>query len=1790
MNDYAGFDYKEEDYTKLLDTVSPGLKEAQQAALTRLNKPAGVYEEDNYNQILEHLLKPTQEAAKKTADALTASFRARGMSDSGRHGIALLKNVQDVQREAASNIEVPLRLEQIRMQESTAQANINQAASLGVQGANLYGQMRTQAFGEKTQEAAITGQYAGQETLAAKAQRATQTGEYGGASDVRASDFGIDVTAAYKADGTPDMDKWFSISEDMDKTLSEAGVSVTGAERDGMIQKMMRGEAISLPFTMTLAAKAQASAQAIDWANLDVSRQKLELDKIQKQIDIDNAAMDRAIAQGTATGEFVDPVTKQSYETLAAKIQRQSYEIDRAQTYGYGTGGTVSAADLGIDVSGAFTAQGNKVGQRYADVKAAVEAKLREQGITPTTDMVDRIIKGQTVNLPKEVTLGGRALNMQEESQNMDLAITRANATGDFIDPVTGQSSKTLESKKFQLQQAQLTGLYEGEPTLQAQAQTWDQEHQDNAAFGFDRQVTNPDGTKSTQHVYGTNELQLAVQKNDNEFKRSLEAGFWYVDPSTGENRFVKGTDARLETDWQRQEHTRTGYDEVVYMEDGSGHVLKDGFGNPIARKDAAGNLVTKHIEGTQTMADRLQTRSLDLQEAGMEKDDAYRQSTLEWSKQQYEGYYRIQTIDLKGLGISGTGMDAGYIRQDGTVDFDAFFRWASDPINSAAAERLQAVLGTNYKEIVRVGTPANSSAQAKESLNTLGKNLVTLMQGGNVAILDKDGKPLAQHVAGTADLETQKIEMQETLQANGFTHDQAMQKSEQDYQDKLREGYWGPVDPKTGSPAWIRGTQDDQEYLMTLQNQFQTDAAGAQRIWDEQQRVGYDKTVSYTYWDAASQREVTRSRVVHVGGTQEFAASQTADAQEFAKTMQATADGLVREGWKQDAALQKAQMDHADRLEWGGFVMGQDGHLSWQPGRQDHEESLARLQDQAQADLAAAGYGAQAARDEAQYIRDHMVQGKAQLQTSYMTSRQWYYKNLGKSDAEASRLAGLDWDKVEGAFVMTQDGRPLTMQESLEQMQLDATANDRDAQREFDQSQTLMTVAATLGGDIWKLFNPTNLSQIIGGGLTREGIMALIPDSNMTEAQKGAVADRILAGAGGGATGMTPEQIAAANANIFARLGNGVTSILGIGTHGTGAAAGTAGAGYGALGTATGLAVAGLVVAGAWYGYNKVSDWWKAKKRRNTDERVAADSWQTDLSADDQKTWDQLTTKYGLTDSKSKDEIVEYFNATERLDALGIDILDLSDPDDTIDPRYGQPKNLVKLRDIAINKLGVNAAVVNGLSRTELRQRIADEIAAGDALAKFTTPANSWSKLWREWGARETVDPAKGGLIGVIAADARNLYVSGAFTKAAKKDYQGMLATDQDAIERIWNRLPGGSRSKDNATFEEKTADVAKFVEDMAILSPTQLREANGQVLSIQKKATGSLTRADKELVNSMWEQIGGDTNADFATRLANLPTKFGQIAASLPKSGAANSPTNPTGAAGSGGNNTPAGGTGVEDLSPTEVDHILPLAFAFKHNEPVSFEAWNQLSEKEKSFLRKIPEFKEPVASGGATTPPAGGDAAKPVVDSGTPPADSGSGVTPGGGGTNAGVSPTADPTRTAQVQLFSSFDESKLSYLNTNAGFGSRDKILAGLTSGELFMSQGGVTYPWSVLRRDGTEVARLRAAAATPPTPEPVAQQPQPPGPVSNPSSPSGLPNSFDTGFLGLGGNPMNWVSNGAYIYSHDPAEFNRLGIAEVKRRLAAKATGLSDAKLTELATALWRGDMIKQVSPGNFQSL
>ena len=128
-----------------------------------------------------------------------------------------------------------------------------------------------------------------------------------------------------------------------------------------------------------------------------------------------NASMNRAVAQGQATGTFTDPQTGQTYETLQSIQQKAEY-------------------------SGIY--EGN-------DTLARVLAEANLTGVFG--------------DIP---TIAG--LNAA-----MTRAVQQGQQTGEFVDPVTGQSYETLVKLQQDLDErlgvAGLTGEYEGQPTLAAQ-------------------------------------------------------------------------------------------------------------------------------------------------------------------------------------------------------------------------------------------------------------------------------------------------------------------------------------------------------------------------------------------------------------------------------------------------------------------------------------------------------------------------------------------------------------------------------------------------------------------------------------------------------------------------------------------------------------------------------------------------------------------------------------------------------------------------------------------------------------------------------------------------------------------------------------------------------------------------------------------------------------------------------------------------------------------------------------------------------------------------------------------------------------------------------------------------------------------------------------------------------------------------------------------------------------------------------------------------------------------------
>lgn len=86
---------------------------------------------------------------------------------------------------------------------------------------------------------------------------------------------------------------------------------------------------------------------------------------------------------------------------------------------------------------------------------------------------------------------------------------------------------------------------------------------------------------------------------------------------------------------------------------------------------------------------------------------------------------------------------------------------------------------------------------------------------------------------------------------------------------------------------------------------------------------------------------------------------------------------------------------------------------------------------------------------------------------------------------------------------------------------------------------------------------------------------------------------------------------------------------------------------------------------------------------------------------------------------------------------------------------------------------------------------------------------------------------------------------------------------------------------------------------------------------------------------------------------------------------------------------------------------------------------------------------------------------------------------------------------PVDPQAVATFNALPDAQLRYLN--GGPTTKAEVAAGLASGEYILSEGGATYPWSVLKRDGTEIVRF--AAALSPGPSPPAQGVGAPAPVS-----------------------------------------------------------------------------------------
>ena len=283
----------------------------------------------------------------------------------------------------------------------------------------------------------------------------TATGRVSGPMTAR--DFGVtpeQLAAIYDNNGNVDYDAYFAALDPISAAAEAQGVHLTS----DMVNKMLRGEQVDVSGAPTLDRQRLTDQRDQFTATLaqDLTLSDAERDERARQFDI---------------------------STMRRQIE---YATDVTGKYG---AGSIDAELLGIDVESfrQYNEEGRFIGYDH-EIRQQLSEDLRGVAEVAGLDLSDndiaRIMLGQSVAVTGMPTMEGRrlaaaeaealhqrridraALLLQEERQDLDEAITRAQQSGTYRDPVTGQTMDTLEKDRLDMEERsrylELTGSVDG--------------------------------------------------------------------------------------------------------------------------------------------------------------------------------------------------------------------------------------------------------------------------------------------------------------------------------------------------------------------------------------------------------------------------------------------------------------------------------------------------------------------------------------------------------------------------------------------------------------------------------------------------------------------------------------------------------------------------------------------------------------------------------------------------------------------------------------------------------------------------------------------------------------------------------------------------------------------------------------------------------------------------------------------------------------------------------------------------------------------------------------------------------------------------------------------------------------------------------------------------------------------------------------------------------------------------------------------------------------------------------
>ena len=609
--------------------------------------------------------------------------------------------------------------------------------------------------------------------------------------------------------------------------------------------------------------------QKLDW-KINIEGQEMDFKEAQDRFN-------EAMLKGQETGIWEDEDGNKVH-TLKKQLQDSNIAMETRlanQEAWEASGvmripGSIKALDFGVDVETYFNRESGRITDTQLHAQAVVDIREAVTNIFGEDRLTDRhihmLVFGQTLDdilvktadaqqkaieqsftkahitgeLDGVKTLNNLKLDLEKDLFEWEQADMRARQTGDWIDPGTEESSKTLQSKILQLQVYDQSGFLEdGSPTAARHFSQLSHDLQVDKIFGFDKEVRNPvTGHMEWVHIYGTNELQLVTQTRDQDFLEKLETGFMFVGEDGANHWWGGRTEQQKELNaqgWMLDEKTRNGYYE---------------------RDSVTGTMsLVIGTQGFDRWKELLQDRYM---RDGQDAEDARQLAEFEHDRMQWEGYRAVLT-DENGNPVIDPRTGKPQTRWvHGKMGLEQQHMNLQKTLHTLGyrAEAAQRIAAQAYEDKIREGYTTTDDTTGEE-IHIWGtqeweeRRLEQVQEIDDAKRFGRWATSEAGHryfIEGTQGFEARMERERAELVKDGWKEERIQAK--EDF-DRKHQAEWGHyiVDPSNpdGLPLYIEGTitrewthqlkylenqQDGEEALVRVRALLVEQSAAKQRSW----------------------------------------------------------------------------------------------------------------------------------------------------------------------------------------------------------------------------------------------------------------------------------------------------------------------------------------------------------------------------------------------------------------------------------------------------------------------------------------------------------------------------------------------------------------------------------------------------------------------------------------------------------------------------------------------------------------------------------------------------------------------------------------------------------------------------------------------------------------------------------------------------------------------------------------------------------------------------------------------